>query len=55
VDDFLEVLGSSIGFSPSFHTLSTMLSWLESFIPGMKKTGNVLLLLLLFLVFCVCG
>eukprot|EP01114_Cavostelium_apophysatum_P013955 TRINITY_DN3490_c0_g1_i1.p1 TRINITY_DN3490_c0_g1~~TRINITY_DN3490_c0_g1_i1.p1 ORF type:complete len:735 (-),score=201.06 TRINITY_DN3490_c0_g1_i1:16-2220(-) len=39
VIDFVENLGDSIGFSPSFNTLNTLLNWLESFIPGLKKTA----------------
>jgi hypothetical protein len=39
VQDFIEHFGDAIGFSPSFHALNTLLNWLESFIPGLKKTG----------------
>lgn len=39
VESFLENFGDAIGFSPSFHTLSNLLGWMESFIPGLKKTA----------------
>jgi hypothetical protein len=37
VTEFIEVFGDCIGFSPSFNALNTVLNWVESFIPGLKK------------------
>ena len=39
VESFIEHFGDAIAFSPSFHALSNLLGWLESFIPGLKKTA----------------
>lgn len=39
VQEFIEHFGDAIGFSPSFNALNNMLNWVESFIPGIKKTG----------------
>lgn len=39
ISEFLEILGDEIGFSPSFNALNTSLVWLESLIPGLKKTA----------------
>ncbi len=46
--DFLEHFGDAIGFSPSFHTLNTLLNWLASFIPGLQKTGTTIVAVLTF-------
>lgn len=40
VQEFSEALGKTIAFSPSFNAILTVVGWLESIIPGLKKSGN---------------
>jgi hypothetical protein len=41
VQELLDILGTSIGFSPSFNTLNTITVWLEYFLPGLSKRTSL--------------